>query len=174
MLLFHDLIQLSVEDFTMYGGVFGNKQDSVFRNLEVCGCLIIVGVGILWSFTISFRINFEGHNFTKWAKLIHILCSFGFTAFQLSGAAAFNRTSLKNWTKNCNKLRAVFNNLLCSPALGLNVVVCRILECVYVMEECTVYAGVVHANLPIANFKLISIISPGTFPLLKIIGILQP
>lgn len=65
MLLFHDLIQLSVEDFTMYGGVFGNKQDSVFRNLEVCGCLIIVGVGILWSFAISFRINFEGHNFTK-------------------------------------------------------------------------------------------------------------
>lgn len=29
-------IQLSVDDFTMYGGVFGNKQDSVFQNLEVC------------------------------------------------------------------------------------------------------------------------------------------
>ncbi|KAI7789797.1 putative V-type proton ATPase subunit S1 [Triplophysa rosa] len=29
--------KLSVEDFTIYGGVFGNKQDSAFRNLEVCG-----------------------------------------------------------------------------------------------------------------------------------------
>lgn len=27
--------QLSVDDFTMYGGVFGNKQDSAFSNLEV-------------------------------------------------------------------------------------------------------------------------------------------
>ncbi|XP_057183246.1 ATPase H+ transporting accessory protein 1a [Triplophysa rosa] len=26
--------KLSVEDFTIYGGVFGNKQDSAFRNLE--------------------------------------------------------------------------------------------------------------------------------------------
>ncbi|XP_067303127.1 ATPase H+ transporting accessory protein 1a [Pseudorasbora parva] len=26
--------KLSVDDFTMYGGVFGNKQDSVFQNLE--------------------------------------------------------------------------------------------------------------------------------------------
>ncbi|XP_051516386.1 V-type proton ATPase subunit S1-like [Myxocyprinus asiaticus] len=26
--------KLSVDDFTMYGGVFGNKQDSVFHNLE--------------------------------------------------------------------------------------------------------------------------------------------
>lgn len=32
-------IQLSVDDFTMYGGVFGNKQDSVFQNLEVCWCV---------------------------------------------------------------------------------------------------------------------------------------
>lgn len=27
--------QMSLEDFTMYGGAFGNKQDSVFPNLEV-------------------------------------------------------------------------------------------------------------------------------------------
>lgn len=26
---------MSIEDFTMYGGAFGNKQDSVFPNLEV-------------------------------------------------------------------------------------------------------------------------------------------
>ncbi|XP_055021927.1 V-type proton ATPase subunit S1-like [Boleophthalmus pectinirostris] len=25
---------MSIEDFTMYGGAFGNKQDSVFPNLE--------------------------------------------------------------------------------------------------------------------------------------------
>lgn len=29
-------IQLSKEDFTVFGGVFGNKQDSAFQNLEVC------------------------------------------------------------------------------------------------------------------------------------------
>lgn len=28
-------IQLSKEDFTVFGGVFGNKQDSAFQNLEV-------------------------------------------------------------------------------------------------------------------------------------------
>lgn len=27
--------QMSLEDFTLYGGAFGNKQDSVFSNLEV-------------------------------------------------------------------------------------------------------------------------------------------
>lgn len=26
--------KLSIEDFTAYGGVFGNKQDSAFSNLE--------------------------------------------------------------------------------------------------------------------------------------------
>lgn len=29
------VLQMSLEDFTMYGGAFGNKQDSVFPNLEV-------------------------------------------------------------------------------------------------------------------------------------------
>ena len=29
---------MSIEDFTMYGGAFGNKQDSVFPNLEVRWC----------------------------------------------------------------------------------------------------------------------------------------
>lgn len=28
-------LQMSLEDFTVYGGAFGNKQDSVFPNLEV-------------------------------------------------------------------------------------------------------------------------------------------
>lgn len=29
-------VQLSKDDFTVFGGVFGNKQDSAFPNLEVC------------------------------------------------------------------------------------------------------------------------------------------
>lgn len=29
------LFQLSKDDFTLFGGVFGNKQDSAFKNLEV-------------------------------------------------------------------------------------------------------------------------------------------
>lgn len=28
-------VQLSMDDFTAYGGVYGNKEDSVFVNLEV-------------------------------------------------------------------------------------------------------------------------------------------
>lgn len=32
---FSCVFQMSLEDFTMYGGTFGNKQDSVFPNLEV-------------------------------------------------------------------------------------------------------------------------------------------
>lgn len=33
--LFVSLHQMSIEDFTMYGGAFGNKQDTAFPNLEV-------------------------------------------------------------------------------------------------------------------------------------------
>ena len=28
-------VQMSIEDFTMYGGAFGNKQDTAFPNVEV-------------------------------------------------------------------------------------------------------------------------------------------
>ena len=33
--VFSSSVQLSLDDFTMYGGVFGNKQDSAYPNLEV-------------------------------------------------------------------------------------------------------------------------------------------
>ncbi|NP_001373449.1 ATPase H+ transporting accessory protein 1a precursor [Danio rerio] len=41
--------KLSVDDFTMYGGVFGNKQDSVFQNLEAA----LVPSSSLWLPSVS-------------------------------------------------------------------------------------------------------------------------
>uniref|UniRef100_A0A672YPA0 V-type proton ATPase subunit S1-like n=1 Tax=Sphaeramia orbicularis TaxID=375764 RepID=A0A672YPA0_9TELE len=36
--------KLSRDDFTVYGGVFGNKQDSAFQNLEVCFYSHLIGL----------------------------------------------------------------------------------------------------------------------------------
>lgn len=36
--IIHFSVQLSKDDFTVFGGVYGNKEDSAFQNLEV-GCL---------------------------------------------------------------------------------------------------------------------------------------
>lgn len=38
---------MSIEDFTMYGGAFGNKQDSVFPNLEVKPYLYVFSTSVV-------------------------------------------------------------------------------------------------------------------------------
>lgn len=47
--------QMSIEDFTMYGGAFGNKQDSVFPNLEA-------RLFIPWMFYVFMPFNNESWN----------------------------------------------------------------------------------------------------------------
>lgn len=79
-------IQLSVDDFTMYGGVFGNKQDSVFQNLEVCWCvfhlsLLLILLMILTSlnlqevvFVLSTEISVRKYNSSKMCYETKYLC----------------------------------------------------------------------------------------------------
>lgn len=52
-------IQLSVDDFTLYGGVFGNKQDSVFQNLEVCWCLFHLSLLMIFITSYVFVMLFQ-------------------------------------------------------------------------------------------------------------------
>lgn len=47
----------------MYGGVFGNKQDSVFRNLEVSGCVFLSVCGNPSVPCDSIQNRFQGSHF---------------------------------------------------------------------------------------------------------------